>query len=118
MTREQAEAMTAVLHEVAEERQRQHQRWGEQNLPDGTGPDYRAEARVAREWCVRAQLAGRVTFLDILREEVFEAFEESDPAKLRAELIQVCAVACQWVECLDRRHPGARAEEAERRGDA
>ena len=45
---------------------------------------------------------GQCTWLHILREEVFEAFAEDDPAKLRAELIQVAAVAVQWVEAIDR----------------
>ncbi|TIH26025.1 NUDIX hydrolase, partial [Subtercola vilae] len=44
---------------------------------------------------------------DILLEEVFEAFAESDTSKLRTELIQVAAVAQQWVEAIDRRTPEA-----------
>jgi hypothetical protein len=39
----------------------------------------------------------------ILREEVYEAFAEEDPAALRTELIQVAAVAATWVDAIDRR---------------
>lgn len=46
---------------------------------------------------------GIVTFRDILACEVAEAFAEEDPARLRAELIQVAAVAVQWVEAIDAR---------------
>lgn len=46
---------------------------------------------------------GTVTWWHILREEVFEASAEVDPAKLREELIQVAAVAMKWIEAIDRR---------------
>jgi hypothetical protein len=51
------------------------------------------------------QMAGEgvCTWRDILLEEVAEAFAEDDPGRLRAELIQVAAVATQWVEAIDRR---------------
>lgn len=39
----------------------------------------------------------------ILDEEVAEALAETDPERLRAELVQVAAVAVQWIEALDRR---------------
>jgi hypothetical protein len=42
-------------------------------------------------------------WVDILEEEVAEAAAESDPAKLRAELVQVAAVAVAWIEAIDRR---------------
>lgn len=38
----------------------------------------------------------------ILREEVFEAAAEDDPAKLRAELVQVAAVAIKMIDAIDR----------------
>lgn len=36
-------------------------------------------------------------------DEFYEAMAERDPAKLRAELLQVSAVAAAWVESIDRR---------------
>lgn len=109
-----------VLAEVAAERQRQDAKWGEQNHPDGTGvswpemvipafgwsstlqPAHQA-AHLARKTCQRAAKDGRCTWLAIALEEVAEAFAETDPARLRAELIQVAAVAVAWVEAIDRR---------------
>ncbi|HYF53037.1 MAG TPA: hypothetical protein VEA41_02135 [Salinarimonas sp.] len=44
-----------------------------------------------------------MTYSQILAEEVAEALAESDPMLLRAELVQVAAVAVQWVEAIDRR---------------
>ncbi|WP_217183393.1 hypothetical protein [Streptomyces sp. AC495_CC817] len=41
------------------------------------------------------------TWWHILREEVFEAAAESDPAALRAELVQVAAVAVKMIDALD-----------------
>jgi hypothetical protein len=104
-----------VARDVAHERQRQNAKWGEQNHPDGTGPDVwplafaacstpaadlaRSATRVTDDYAK----AGKVTWLDILREEYHEALAESDPEKLREELIQLAAVAQQWVEAIDRR---------------
>lgn len=91
-----------VLPEIADERERQDEKWGEQNHPDGTGPGYRVHAIEARVRCQRAAQSGLVTYKDILEEEVYEAFAETDPDKLRAELVQVAAVAVAWIEKLDR----------------
>jgi len=44
---------------------------------------------------------GTVTWWQILREEVFEAAAESQPRELRAELIQVAAVALEMIDALD-----------------
>lgn len=93
-----------VLRQVAAERALQDLRWGEQNHPDGTGlPGDAACAVMARAVCDRSHKAGRGTWRQILDEEVCEALAETDPARLRAELIQVAAVAVAWVEAIDRR---------------
>lgn len=115
---------TTVLDEVAAERERQNAKWGEQNHPNGTGPQATplrgilfdgpvipengckkyalGLSYLAKGSTDAAAAAGAVTFADILLEEVFEALAEEDPAKLRTELIQVAAVATQWVESIDR----------------
>lgn len=109
----------AVLGDIVRERERQFEKWGEQNHPDGTGPDgrlvmddvYLRRHGVAwsdlAEWAkartARAADAGVVTYEHILTEEWAEAMAESDPERLRTELVQVAAVAVQWIELLDRR---------------
>ena len=100
-----AEATENVLLEVLAERRRQDARWGQQNHPDGTGRECdKFSAREARDACDRAFREGWPgTWAHILREEVAEALAESDPAALRAELVQVAAVAGAWVEAIDRR---------------
>lgn len=107
----------AVAREVIQERVRQDEKWGEQNHPDGTGPkvkvllgttvnlDLRTGdelAHIFRRKC-GDNLPHQDNWRDILLEEVFEAMAESDPVKLREELIQVAAVAVAWVEAIDRR---------------
>ena len=91
-----------VLPEIAAERERQDEKWGEQNHPDGTGPGYAIDAKRARHRCNLAAALGLVSYRDILEEEMYEAFAESDPDKLRHELVQVAAVAVAWIEKLDR----------------
>lgn len=95
----------SALGEVYAERERQDAKWGEQNHPDGTatGMGEQRMADLARRLCDAAHKAGQGTWRHILDEEVREAFAEADPAKLRAELIQVAAVAVAWVEAIDRR---------------
>lgn len=117
----------AVLVEVRMERHRQDAKWGEANHPDGTGAmcirdgrpvadpiilEVRRErAQADRQACDEAACAGRLTWRHILREEVSEACAEDDPAKLRAELVQVAAVAVKWIEAIDRREARASRKE-------
>ena len=107
----------AVAIDVLTERVRQIKKWGEQSHPDGTGPnvrplwntsinlDLRTGAELAEIF--KAQCSGNTpeqdNWRDILLEEVFEALAEDDPAKLRAELVQVSAVGQAWIEDIDRR---------------
>lgn len=93
-----------VLAEIEHERDRQDVVWGEQNHPNGTGmsPFDAPWAKAAKAICQAAASAGKVTWRDILNEEVRESFAESDPVKLRAELVQVAAVCVAWIESIDR----------------
>jgi hypothetical protein len=94
----------AVLAEVQAERDRQDAQWGEQNHRDGTGALQQVlEADKAREACQAAFARGDGTWMHVLIEEVFEAFAEEDPSKVRAELVQVAAVAVAWIAAIDRR---------------
>jgi hypothetical protein len=100
------QTLRAVLSDIEDERARQDAKWGEQNHPDGTGMFPRADRRAAddaRRECQMLAAGGMCTWRAILAEEVAEAFAETDPDKLRAELVQVATVAVQWVETLDRR---------------
>jgi hypothetical protein len=105
-----------VLAEVDAERTAQDARWGEQNHADGTGDtdtfhgiEYGRWARIAKHACQTAPSNGGDRWSLILLEEVFEALVESDQVKLRAELVQVAAVAVNWIEAIDRGGPSASA---------
>lgn len=106
----------SLIHgEVEKERQRQLELWGEQNHPDGTGAHLYTKIvgeteitwgdleRLAKRRVQRGVRDRTLTWLDIMLEEMAESFAEGDPAKLRVELIQVAAVAIQWIETIDRR---------------
>lgn len=98
------ESIERVLAQIVEERKAQDEKWGEQNHPDGTGLNYwAAEARLIQGVNEEHATAGASNWCDILYEEVCEAFAEAEPEKLRAELVQVAAVAVQWIEAIDRR---------------
>ena len=109
-------ATQAVLLEVEAERKAQDERWGQQDHPQGGGTNP-AKARehyeaLANSWKgfndarVQAKTLG---FDGILLEEVYEALAEADPAKRRAELLQVAAVAVVAIEAIDRPAPEAAA---------
>lgn len=97
--------ITAVLADIRLERRRQLAKWGEQHHPNGTGigPYWSERAEVEQQMNATRVERGTLTWLDILAEEVYEAFAEYDYEKLRAELIQVAAVATAWAEDLDGR---------------
>lgn len=95
-----------IAAQVIGERKRQEEIWGKQRHPNGTGAQYGYEAVKAQEACSVAAKAGSVTWKDILHEEVCEAFAEADPVRLRHELVQVAAVAVNWIEALDRQRKG------------
>jgi hypothetical protein len=97
-------AYSPVYGAIARERTAQDAKWGEQNHPSGTGiPGSRVLADEARRWTDMQAAEKTLKWVDILEEEVAEAAAESDPAKLRAELVQVAAVAVAWIEAIDRR---------------
>lgn len=92
-----------VCHEVYDERINQSMIWGQQNHPDGTGSFEQQEDEVLAKFaCEHAAKQGTVTWRHILMEEACEAFASTDVDNLRAELIQVAAVAVAWVENIDR----------------
>lgn len=103
-----------ICVEIVLERERQDERWGEQNHLDGTGPEEpllpgwtaRELADAARSACQLNADLGIVTWRDVFGEEACEALAESDPVRLRAELVQVAAVAVAWIQAIDRRTPG------------
>lgn len=98
------EPLNEVLLEILTERVRQDKKWGVQNHRDGTGyAGSKEDADDARSQCDARFEMGQGTWKDILKEEVFEAFAEMNPAKLEEELIQVAAVATAWVEAIRRR---------------
>lgn len=106
-----------VLLEISREREAQDAKWGQQNHPDGTGPqvsilgltDVNLDLRTGEELAgifkrrCQANSPAQDNWRDILLEEVFEALAEKDPAALRTELVQTAAVAVSWVEAIDRR---------------
>lgn len=74
-----------VLMDIAKERQRQNEKWGEQNHDA-----YRWLAILAEEVGEAAQAA------------LHNEFGGHAKLTLRKELVQVAAVAVQWLECIDR----------------
>jgi hypothetical protein len=94
--------VSAVLQDIASEREQQDAKWGQQNHPNGTSRHQAVWRDLYRNRCDDAARAGHLTWLDILLEEVYEAAAEEEVAELRAELVQVAAVAAAWAEALDR----------------
>lgn len=100
------DTIRAVLDDIAAERARQIAKWGVQHRADGTGGFGREDAAAgAKQACQAAEkhTPGGASWRLVLAEEVAEAFAETDVAKLRAELVQIAAVACAWVEDIDSR---------------
>lgn len=99
---------TRILMEIGDEMAVSIDKWGIQNHPDGTGAafpggDAAMIRDLAREVCNVRHAQGEGTWAHILTEEYREALAEDAPDALRAELIQVAAVAALWVAAIDRR---------------
>ncbi|MEH0823447.1 MULTISPECIES: hypothetical protein [unclassified Micromonospora] len=131
-----------VLAEVLAERGRQDAKWGQQNHPDadpdilrrltdGPGEWWGEPTEVARRLSdfYEIPVASRAryncqheaghrgpTWVGIAIEEMAEVLEAttSDPATLRAEWVQLAAVAVAAVEAIDRRMENDAAEEDSR----
>lgn len=112
----------SIERAVRDEREAQDAKWGEQNHPDLDPHDIPEVVRIhyafrAQRWKeINAQRAGNgcevkyrlpaascTAWEGVLLEEVYEALAESDPVRLREELVQVAAVATAWIEAIDRR---------------
>lgn len=99
-----------VLLEVERERAAQDRKFGEQNHPNGTGELLTISgarmdqlAYIVRDMVERARAEGREIHWSLIAfEEVFEAMAETDPVKLRAELVQCSATFAAWIESIDR----------------
>jgi hypothetical protein len=103
-----------ILERVFNERQRQEARYGEGNttVRDGTGPGTRwllpfttasaveVEAALRLDYEDFEEETGAPTWVHLVREEIAEAFQETDPDRLAEELVQVAALCVSWVERL------------------
>lgn len=98
------------------------EKWGDQShVIDASGPDVRVLGRSFKSWATimkgindakyeRDAQTGAIVpnapkWSIILLEEVFEALEADDPKHLREELVQVSAVAQNWIKYIDARKP-------------
>lgn len=81
----------ALRAEVAREIERQDAKWGEQNHSD--------------EICllVLTEEVGEVAKAILERRAEFDT---RPPDQMREEIVQVAAVAMQWLDCMDRRPEG------------
>ena len=99
--------MNHIFEEIAAERKRQNEKWGEQNHPmhfdDLVYAGCRKKLDDLRHMNDWREKENTLSWFDILEEEVYEAFAETDPVRQKAEMVQVAAVAVQIIEYLDRR---------------
>ena len=103
--------MNRIYEQIAAERKRQHDKWGEQNWPmwgNLNSWECKRIAKLTKKANNKKIRNGRADWFDILREEMLEAFAETDPVKQREEMIQVASVAVAIVEYLDRQIEGVK----------
>ena len=94
-----------ILGEVANERDAQTERWGQQNHPwflRLTRWADHNDSEAAKADVDRLTEKGRLDFAGILTEEYLEALEAETIEEAREELIQVAAVCVAAVESIDR----------------
>lgn len=84
MTREER-----IVQDILVEREKQSEKWGEQNHSDG-------------DWSL---IAGE-EFGEACQAALHTKFGGKASGTTRAELVQLAAVIVQWVDCIDRRLEG------------
>ena len=78
-------------------------RHGLRHLPSGTGgPGRLDDSQAALVRAQEAQDEDDGTWQVLLEQSMCEAFAEADPVRLRAALVRLGALACEWIEDLDR----------------
>jgi len=100
------EATVNVLNDVMREQIRARGKHGVQELPDGIVPDrYTQELRiVAQRRTDQQAIAGKLTWVDVAREEWHELLDAATPEDRRMEAIQLAQVLVSWVEDMDKRN--------------
>lgn len=110
--------MENIFEEIRIERQKQNEKWGEQNhacldvvllnrnrkaSPERMCEEYEipSENR-AKQNCDNSFSQGRGTYAHIAVEEISEVISAFDIHKRREELIQLTAVCVAWIEKIDR----------------
>lgn len=107
--------MENIFDEIKKEREKQEEKWGEQNHPildplliDRDGQRMCEEYEIpsenrARQLVEIHAMRGDLTFMHVLIEEISEAAScGGDMDKLRKELIQSAAVLVAMIESIDR----------------
>jgi len=112
------EIMEQIFEEIRTERERQEQKWGEQNHPcldpvllerdESCTPirmcdnyEIPTENR-AKFMCDSATRKGQLTYAHIAIEEMSEVVSTFDEGKRREELVQLAAVTVAWIQKIDR----------------
>ena len=107
--------MNRIFEQIAAERNRQDEKWGEQNWPMiRTSSDFKLSRSIANKYKIdnhKDYLSNDLSWRSILLEEVYGAFAETDPVKQREKMIAVCAVGVAIVESLDRQIEGGKDED-------
>lgn len=97
-------SLDKVLEEVRAERERQDARFGVQDWPSWTTSAIDArEVHIVRDMYGWAVEEGRLTWREILDEEVAEVYAARTDEEKRRELVQVAAVAVAEIQAIDRR---------------
>lgn len=97
-----------VLYDVKIEVEKQDAKWGPQDHPDGTSKEkFTWMADLAKMACDQAHKTKTLSWAAILFEEFYEALAEEGSHALREELVQVAAVAVNWIKSIDRQQKRA-----------
>ena len=90
-----------IIDKVRAEGRRIYEKRGLQELPDFPDDSFKEDAL---DVLASIRLETKDCWPIILLEECWESISEDDPKKKKAELIQVMAVAMQWIDSIERRN--------------
>lgn len=92
---------TDIFIKICKERDRQHSLWGIQNhkmIPGNMKDRFEKLANKYKKSSVKKVAKKKLTWYDVLLEEIYEAFSEEDVQRQKEEFIQAASVIVQILE--------------------
>jgi hypothetical protein len=92
-----------VIEEILVGLERPDENWAERDYPDGTSGHAAFLIARHRAQTEKRRTEGRLSWRDLVDEQITEVFATTDAVELRAGLVRLGVIVAAWAEAIDRR---------------